>query len=129
MSSSWFELASDARKAASRLVSDHYRSCLSRAYYAAYAKVTHALAAAPGVTFPPNREGPNHPGETGTGGIRRLVETGMPNLNQAQRLKLSELIGRLYTLRIFADYRPSVEVDARDAREAISIITTIFGSF
>src|SRR6266446_3011679 len=72
---SWYDLASDARKAASRLVGENYRSCLSRAYYAAYSKVTFALAAAPGVTFPAGREGPNHPGEMGTGGIRRLIET------------------------------------------------------
>jgi hypothetical protein len=101
-------------------------SCVTRAYYAAYSKVTHALAAAPGVTFPANREGPNHPGETGTGGIRRLIETSMPRMDQPRRVKLSELIGRLYTLRIFADYRPSVEVDGRDAREAISIMNRVF---
>lgn len=129
MPQSWFDLASDARKAANGLVSNRYRSCVARAYYAAYSKVTHALAAAPGVSFPPNREGPNHPGETGTGGIRRLIETSMPDMDQPRRVKLSELIGRLYTLRVFADYRPSVEVEGRDAREAVSIMNTIFDSF
>jgi hypothetical protein len=87
------------------------------------------LANAPGVSFPMNREGPSHPGETGRGGIRRLIETSMPNMAQAKRVKLSELIGRLYTLRVYADYRPSVEVVARDAREAISIMNTVFDSF
>ena len=129
MAQSWFDLASDARKAANRLVSENYRSCAVRAYYAAYSKVTHALAAAPGVSFPANREGPNHPGETGTGGIRRMIETSMPDMDQPRRVKLSELIGRLYTLRIFADYRPSVEVEGRDVREAISIMNTVFDSF
>lgn len=129
MPQTWFDLARDARKAANRLVSDNYRSCVARAYYAVYSKVTHALAAAPGVTFPANREGPNHPGETGTGGIRRLIETSMPGMDQPRRVKLSELIGRLYTLRIFADYRPSVEVEGGDAREAISIMNTVFDSF
>ena len=102
---------------------------MARAYYAAYSKVTHALAAAPGVNFPANREGPNHPGETGTGGIRRLIETSMPDMDKPRRVKLSELIGQLYTLRIFADYRPSVEVKGRDARESISIMNTVFDSF
>jgi hypothetical protein len=120
---------SDARKAASRLVSDQHRSCLSRAYYAAYSKVTHAPAAAPGVTFPANREGPNHPGETGTSGIHRLIVTSMPNMQPDKRLKLAELMGRLHTLRIWADYSPSVEVQGRDAREAISIMNTVFNSF
>jgi len=129
MPQTWFDLASDARKAANRLVSDNYRSCVARAYYAAYSRVTYALAIAPGVSFPANREGPNHPGETGSGGIRRMIETSMPDMDQKRRVKLSELIGRLYTLRIFADYRPSVEVEGGDARNAISLMNTIFDWF
>lgn len=58
-----------------------------------------------------------------------MVETSMPNMRPDKRVKLSELIGRLYTLRIDADYRPSVEVEDRDAREAISIMNTVFDSF
>ena len=53
----------------------------------------------------------------------------MPNMQQAKRVKLSELIGRLYTLRIDADYRSSVEVEGRDAREAVSIMKSVFESF
>src|SRR2546423_3170495 len=122
MPESWFDLASDARGAANRLVDGNHRSCVNRAYYAACSKVTFALAAAPNVTFPAGREGPNHPGELGTGGIRRLIETSMPGMEQSRRVWLSELIGRLYTLRIDADYKPSVEVNAGDAREAVSIM-------
>lgn len=129
MPESWFELASAARKAASRLASEHYRSCLSRAYYAAYSKVTFDLTGIHGVSFPVGDEGPKHPGRTGTGGIRRLIETYMTHLDQPRRQKLSELVGRLYTLRCAADYRPSVDVDGRDAREAVSIMNTIFESF
>lgn len=129
MSQNWFDLARDARKAANRMVSDHPRSCLSRAYYAAYSKVSFELAAIPGVSFPGDDEGPKHPGRTGMGGIRRLVEAQMTRLDQSRRLKLSELIGRLYAMRIVADYKPSVAVDARDAREAVSIMNTIFDSF
>jgi hypothetical protein len=126
MPQTWFELASDARKAASRLVSENYRSCLSRAYYAAYSKVTFELAGMAGITFPAGDEGPKHPGRTGTGGIRRLIETHMTRLEDARRMKLSELVGRLYTLRIVADYRPSMDVDPRDAREAVSIMKILF---
>lgn len=125
----WYEIGNDARRAANRLVSDHYRSCLSRAYYAAYSKVTQELSIAPGVSFPVGREGPNLPGESGTGGIRRLIETSMPNMNKDKRVKLSELIGRLYTLRIVADDRPSVKVDSQDAREALSIMNKIYDAF
>jgi uncharacterized protein (UPF0332 family) len=130
MAETWLNLARDARRSANRLlINDHFRSCLSRAYYAAYSKVTHVLAATPGVNFPQNREGPNHPGELGTGGIRRLIETAMPNMQQDQRVKLSELVGRLYTLRIDADYKPSANVEAREARAAVSIMNTVFDSF
>jgi hypothetical protein len=129
MAQAWSDLASDARKAASRLVGEHYRSCLSRAYYAAYSKVAFDLSGIPGVSFPTGDEGPKHPGRTGTGGIRRLIDTHMTSLGSPKRTKLSELVGRLYTLRCVADYHPSIDVDARDAREAISIMNTIFESF
>ncbi len=111
------------------MVETRFRSCLSRAYYAAYSKVTHELAAAPNVTFPQGREGPNHPGELGTGGIRRLIETSMSAMSQERRVKLSELVGALYVLRIAADYQPSSEIDAREAREAISMMKTVFDAF
>src|SRR2546423_13782589 len=125
MPESWFDLASDARGAANRVVDGNHPSCVNWAYYAAYSKVTFALAVAPNVTFPQGREGPNHPGELGTGGIRRLIETSMPAMSQERRVKLSELVGSLYTLRLYADYRPSIEIDARDAREAISMMNTV----
>ena len=125
----WHEVARDSRKAANEMVETRFRSCLSRAYYAAYSKVTHDLAAAPSVTFPQGREGPNHPGELDTGGIRRLIETSMPAMSQERRVKLSERVGSLYTLRLYADYRPSIEIDAREAREAISMMNTVFDAF
>jgi hypothetical protein len=129
MPQTWFDVASDARRAASRLARENYRSCLSRAYYAAYSKVTFDLSGIAGVSFPAGDEGPKHPGRTGNGGIRRLIETHMTGLDNAKRVKLSELVGRLYTLRLVADYRPSMDVDGRDAREAVSIMNTIFESF
>jgi len=129
MSQTWYDLAVDARRAANRLVAENYRSCLSRAYYAAFSKVNHSLIGVPGVHIPLTREGVSHPGESGTGGIRRWIESHMPHMDQPRRVKLSELIGRLYTLRVSADYKPSIEVDARDAREALSIMNTVFDSF
>ncbi|HWB53650.1 MAG TPA: hypothetical protein VG722_05635 [Tepidisphaeraceae bacterium] len=129
MPETWFDLASDARRTANRLVDTSPRSCLNRAYYAAFSKINHALVGASGVTIKPGREGVNHPGESGAGGIRRWVISHMPDMDVQKRTKLSELIGRLYTLRIAADYKPSVAVDSRDAREAISIMNTVFDSF
>jgi len=81
------------------------------------------------------REGPPHPGHLPTGeashkGIRQLiVEKLTPELDVAKRRALSELIGELYTLRLYGDYRPSQEIDAADAREAVSMMTTVFENF
>ena len=129
MTDTWHEVARDARRTANELVASRYRSCLSRAYYAAYSKVTHELAALPGISFPAGREGPSHPGETGNGGIRRLIETSLPTLSPERRRKRSELVGELYTLRLYADYRPSVDIVAADAREAVSMLNTVFDAF
>lgn len=124
MPQTWLELARDARKVASRLVTeDQFRSCASRAYYAAYSKVTHELVVTARLPMPPGREGPSH------ARIRPLIESSMPNMETPRRVKLSELIGRLYTLRVDADYKPSVEVEGADAREALSIMKTVFESF
>jgi len=124
----WLELARDARHAANELLTqERFRSCISRAYYAAYSKVTHELAFTAQLTMPAEREGPHHTGRRG--GIRPMIETSMPNMQQDKRVKLSELIGRLYALRTVADYRPSVDVESRDAREAVSIMKTVFESF
>jgi hypothetical protein len=77
--------------------------------------------------MPKDFEGPHHTG--GRGAIRAMIGTSMPNMQPEKRVKLSEMIGRLYTLRIDADYKPSVQVEGRDAREAISIMNTVFESF
>ena len=61
--------------------------------------------------------------------MRRLIQTSMRDMDQNRRAWLSELIGRLYTLRIDADYTPSVEVSAGDAREAVSIMNKVFDAF
>ncbi len=124
MSQTWLELARDARNAANTLLTqDLHRSAVSRAYYAAYSKIAHELVATGGLAMPPDREGPSH------GRVRPVIETSMPNMVQPKRQKLSELVGRLYTLRIDADYKPSIEVENTEAREAISIMKTIFESF
>lgn len=124
MAENWLDGARDARKSASTLlVEDHFRSAVARAYYAAYSKVTHELATVAGLPMPPGREGPTH------SRIRSVIETSMPNMDQAKRDKLSEMLGRLYTLRIEADYRPSSPVGAPEARAAISLMTTVFEAF
>jgi uncharacterized protein (UPF0332 family) len=122
--SNWLDMARDAREAANRLLTeDHYRSAVARVYYAAYSKITHELESIAGLPMPAGREGPSH------ARIRPVIETSMPNMAQPKRDKLSEMLGRLYALRIDADYRPSVEVEGTEGREAISIMKTIFEAF
>jgi hypothetical protein len=78
----WLESARDARGSANELMElERFRSCMSRAYYAVYSKVTHELVVTAGLTMPPDREG------------------------------------------------PSVAIESRDAREAITLMKTIFDSF
>lgn len=129
----WYEVASDSRKAANEVVGSRYRSCLSRAYYAAYSKAAHLLIEN-GVPMPLKREGPNHPGhlpsgEVASNGIRQMIETRLTHMDIRKRRALSELIGSLYTLRLYADYRPSIDIDGTDAREAFSMMNTVFDAF
>lgn len=129
----WIDLATDARKAANELVRTRFRSCLSRAYYAAFSKATYLLVEK-GVPMPGGREGPPHPGHLPTGqasagGIRQLILSRLTDIDLPKRRKLSELIGELYTLRLYADYRPSVDIADVDAREAVSMMNTVFDAF
>ena len=126
----WSDVARDARRAANELVRDRHRSCCSRAYYAAYAAVAHRLTGL-GVAMPRGREGPNHPGQlpggdAGGKGIRQMIVTHLTDLDAPRRTAGSEIIGSLYTLRLYADYRPSIRVEAADAREAVSMMNRVF---
>src|SRR4051812_12372265 len=98
----WHEVARDCRNAANETVKTRFRSCLSRAYYAAYSKVAHDLVER-GVPMPPGREGPNHPGhlptgESGSKGIRQMILERLTHMDIEKRRALSELVGALYTL-------------------------------
>jgi uncharacterized protein (UPF0332 family) len=124
MPENWLDVANDARQAANQLITeDRFRSCAARAYYAAYSKVTHELVLTAGLPLPPDREGFGHRR------TREVILTSMPGMDQDKRDKLSELVGRLYTLRVDADYKPSTVVENREAREAMSLMKTIFESF
>lgn len=120
----WLEVARDSRKAANVLTTDKYfRSAVSRAYYAAYSKVSQELADA-GLNFPADREGPSH------SKLRPMVESNLTTLgDERKRIALSRILGQLYALRIFADYSPSTKVEGREAREAASLMKKVFNFF
>jgi uncharacterized protein (UPF0332 family) len=60
MAESWLDIAKDNLDAAGELIeSGRIRSAINRAYFAAFAAVTHRLFEA-GVTFPANQQAPRH---------------------------------------------------------------------
>ncbi len=122
MAETWFQVAQDSRKAASQLVDTNFRSAVARAYFAAYAKLAQELIDA-GAQMPKDREGPSHKK------LQPMIETQLTSMGKEKRAALSNLIGQLYTLRIYADYKPSIVTAAREAREAISLMHKIFYFF
>jgi len=119
----WLDLTRDGRKSASSLVANKFhRSAVSRSYYAVYSKVTMELCAL-GIAMPAGREGPRH------GKIRPLIETNLTTMTRDERLALSRIVGRLYTLRILADYSPSSTVGSLEGREAISLMNKALDAF
>lgn len=123
MPETWQSIGSDSRKAAAKLVREkHFRSAAARAYYAAFSKITQDLLAA-GLQTAPGSEGFGH------SRIRKIIQTSMPDSDQMKRRTLSHMLGRLYTLRIYADYRPSKHFDKAEAREAVSLMNKIFEKF
>lgn len=116
----WQEVGQDNRTAAHELfLHQRWRSCVSRAYYAAYSAVTDALFKVP-VTMPAGREGPHHIP------LAEIVGYNLTSLREPARWRLAGLVKRLYDLRVIADYRPSVDVDEPEARIALGLMNQIF---
>ena len=114
----WHEVAQENQEAANRLLKLRlYRSMVSRAYYAVYAKATHGLLAAP---VPPNmpegREGPSH------SKLRPMIENKLRSVSPELARAVSGIVRELYILRVSADYRPSDSVDALAARKALVLM-------
>ncbi|RPI63315.1 MAG: HEPN domain-containing protein [Planctomycetaceae bacterium] len=116
----WNTMASNSYKAANLLMQEQCdRSCISRAYYAAYSRATKALAMSGGATFSAGREGPTHSGLPG------MVETHLASLGE-HRWRVSDYLRTLYMLRLIADYRPSDEIENTDARKALELMGLVF---
>ncbi len=110
--SDWADIANDSLAAAKELKeSGRVRSCLSRAYYSAYAGVTGELVSCLGSIGPNGRENPGH---------EQVVKMVKHNLNPErfslkQRQELGRCFKRLLSFRIEADYDPSSSLDEQDA--------------
>ncbi len=118
----WRELSLDSLQAAQKLlVEGHWRSSVSRSYYAAYCAVSGELVRR-GASFAHGWNNPSHEQ------VPALVRTGL-GLPLNTRRQLNQAIRRLRTARENADYRPRVRVDRADAlgavHDAILIVKTL----
>jgi len=118
----WNTLASRCYGAAGLLAREQYERCaISRAYYAVYSRITHALVLR-GVTFMVRgvkRGNPSH------AALPALVENHLQVLGQ-HRWVVANCMRALYRLRVTADYFPVSQVNAEIADKAIALITKIF---
>ncbi len=116
----WRDIANDSYGAANQLFgARRWRSTACRAYFAAYAIASDALLRSK-VSMGAGREGPSHASLPG------LVENNLTGLSPRKRRPLAARIRRLYGLRLVADYQPSVPVDDKAARNALSLMGEIF---
>jgi uncharacterized protein (UPF0332 family) len=105
---SWVEMSRDALGAAQSLLQQgRFRSCASRAYFAAYSAVTVRLVERD-VRFARGWHNPPHEQ------LQALVRNGLPMPQDARR-QLNQALRRLRMARENADYRPGVPVDRREA--------------
>ncbi|MCH7812566.1 MAG: HEPN domain-containing protein [Planctomycetes bacterium] len=95
-----------------------WRSALSRAYYAAYAKVVAVLLSS-GMT-PPARGNPGHRS------MPDLILNNMRSLDSGSRARLSGQMATLYNLRLVADYQPDAVVDESDFRVSAGLMARVF---
>jgi len=116
----WQSMAQDNYVAAGVLLrAGRWRSAVSRAYYAAYARAVAALKRR-NVAMPRTREGPSHKR------LPFLVAQHLMELSASIRWRLFSRISRLYTMRLNADYYASVPVVGRDARSAMGMLKDVF---
>jgi len=115
----WRTMAQDSFDAASELMeTERWRSLLSRAYYAAYARCVHVLQTE-GIRMPA-RGNPAH------GRLPELVGTHMTRFSDVRRFGLVHAIEELYRYRLIADYLPSVRCGREDARMALGLTSQVF---
>lgn len=108
----WDDIARDSLKAAQVLADgNHFRSCASRAYYAAFSAVSFALRSQ--APFEKGRETPAHHRVTGL--IHDYFAT---SLTPARLRDLKARIRRLYNERINADYKTGLTVDRLAAMDS-----------
>jgi len=116
----WGQLAEDNRLAAYETFEKwRWRTCISRAYYAVFSAATEALAKQ-GVTMPKGQNSPSHKK------VPVLVGNNLTGVSHPLRWRLARLVGRLYTMRLQADYMPDWPLEEADARDALGLMSAAF---
>jgi HEPN domain-containing protein len=116
----WISVAMASYGAAIELKNGrHWRSAVSRAYYAVYSKLSGCLREL-GVAMPAGREGPSH------GSLPDLVESNLTTLRAQERPRLASRLRELYRLRVLADYWPSLNLGEAEAQSALRLMGDVF---
>jgi uncharacterized protein (UPF0332 family) len=116
----WRVVAMECYGAAGELkLADRWRSAVSRAYYAAYSRVSASLRES-GLAMSADRDGPSHATLPG------LVENNLTIMRVQDRPGVSSRLRTLYALRLTADYFPSVPVGESDAQQALHLMAEVF---
>jgi uncharacterized protein (UPF0332 family) len=100
------------------LAAGRWRSCVSRAYYAMYARTTHELSSL--TEFSEGRDGPSHHD------LPDMLFDYLTRLAAGDRWRFSTAAERLYLLRVLADYKPPYTVDEAVARQAVMTVDSYF---
>jgi uncharacterized protein (UPF0332 family) len=118
----WEQLSRNCLSAAEALLREgHYRSSVSRAYYAAYCAATHEIVQKL-TTFSHGWKNPSH---------EMVPNYVLYNLTISQTKKdiISTLINILRLYREDADYRPQIIVDEATARECVRAASEVLQEF
>jgi hypothetical protein len=113
----WQDLSLDCRRAAMHLAdAQHWRSSISRSYYAAYCAVAGALAVhARNLQYRHGWHNPDH------NDIPRYIRNNLTHLEETRRWELSKNMRFLRKAREDADYRPGATVDEALTRSALRV--------
>ncbi len=108
----WRQLSEDSLLAAEALLQEgRYRSCVSRAYYAAYCAATHEIIQKL-TTFSYGRNNPSHE-------LTPIYVQNNLTIPQARKDAVDTYLRLLRIYREDADYRPQTIIDEITARECV----------
>lgn len=114
----WKDLAKENRTVTYELLDrKRYRSAVSRSYFAVYARLSEILSKQ--MVFSLGWQGPRH------SALRDLILNNLYAIEPTDRKELCGQVIHLYTLRLYADYVPTIAIERDEARIAFGIMDKI----